>query len=322
MQVSRTLSRNRVSLIGSLAAILVLTGASFADAASSSSSSSRSSSASRSGSASSLGRAGPAGRAAVMRHAKTANQRSMAARGLGKGAKNAGSTVQMIGAGNAAPGGMGGAMMAGPGGQPSGGGAAIRMRSIRPELPSTMLFSPGSQRRTTRPGVEPGSLIQSPLPDPDTCTSSSSPACDETQRNQGARAESSLSAGSAESSTLPITTAPGLPPVNEQTQNPLSSLTNSQSPLVNASGSGGSSRPDGGGAAGATLADCMKIWEPATHMTTSEWRAACIRTQDGNRLLSPNVAPSMLAETPRGEPRTKTSARRIREASANGRRQR
>ena len=35
------------------------------------------------------------------------------------------------------------------------------------------------------------------------------------------------------------------------------------------------SRPGGGGK---SLADCMKFWEPATHMTKVQWRAACLRT--------------------------------------------
>ena len=35
------------------------------------------------------------------------------------------------------------------------------------------------------------------------------------------------------------------------------------------------SQPGGGGK---TLADCMGFWEPATHMTKTEWRAACLRT--------------------------------------------
>jgi hypothetical protein len=29
-----------------------------------------------------------------------------------------------------------------------------------------------------------------------------------------------------------------------------------------------------------TYAECMKIWEPATHMTKPEWSATCRRVQD------------------------------------------
>ncbi len=44
--------------------------------------------------------------------------------------------------------------------------------------------------------------------------------------------------------------------------------------------SGGSSRlgDNRQGAAGATIEDCMKVWEPATHMTKDEWRRTCART--------------------------------------------
>lgn len=318
MRVSRISFRIRVSTIGSFAAILVLTGAGFADAASSSSSSSRSSSASRSGSMSSLGRGG-GGRAAAMRHANRLGQPGRTpARESTRGVKTPGPAVRMTGPGNAMAGAMGSNMIGGPGGQFAGGGAAIRMRPIRPTLPSTMLFSPGSEHQPTRPDVDPTRLIQTPVPDPDTCTSGSSPACDEAQRNSGAPVQSSLSAGSAASATPGIAEAPGLPPVNGQTQNPLSSIFNSQSPLVSTSGGGGS-RPADGGAAGATLADCMKIWEPATHMTTSEWQAACIRTQDGNRFLYPRNGrpPSALAANPNSEPAAKPRVKQMRQASSN-----
>jgi hypothetical protein len=33
------------------------------------------------------------------------------------------------------------------------------------------------------------------------------------------------------------------------------------------------------GGGGATLKDCMSFWDRATHMTKSEWRAACLRSQ-------------------------------------------
>lgn len=324
MHVFRTSFRSHVSTIGSLAATLMLAGAGIADAASSSSSSSRSSSVSRSGPASSLGRAGVAGRAAAMRHANPAGQRGrVMARDTARGVRNAGPAARMTGPGNAMPGGMGSGMIGGPGGQFAGGGAAIRMRPARPTLPSTMLFSPGSARQPTRPDADPARLIQTPVPDPDTCTTRSSPACDESQRNSGAPVQSSLSAGSAEAATPGIENAPGLPPANGEAQNPLSSIFNPQSPLVSTSGGGGS-RASEGGAAGATLADCMKVWEPATHMTTSEWRAACIRTQDGNRMLSPRNGspPSLLAANPKSEPAAKPRARPIRQASSNAQRQR
>jgi hypothetical protein len=44
------------------------------------------------------------------------------------------------------------------------------------------------------------------------------------------------------------------------------------------SGSPSQSAPSAPGGGGKTLADCMGFWEPATHMTKTEWRAACKRT--------------------------------------------
>jgi hypothetical protein len=38
------------------------------------------------------------------------------------------------------------------------------------------------------------------------------------------------------------------------------------------------SAPSAPGGGGKTLADCMGFWEPATHMSKAEWRAACKRT--------------------------------------------
>jgi hypothetical protein len=37
--------------------------------------------------------------------------------------------------------------------------------------------------------------------------------------------------------------------------------------------------PSAPGGGGSTLADCMKFWDRETHMTKSEWRAACERSQ-------------------------------------------
>jgi hypothetical protein len=53
-----------------------------------------------------------------------------------------------------------------------------------------------------------------------------------------------------------------------------------QSPMLDtALSGGGTARPDstpGGG--GSTLADCMTMWDNATHMSKVEWQAACRRT--------------------------------------------
>jgi hypothetical protein len=45
--------------------------------------------------------------------------------------------------------------------------------------------------------------------------------------------------------------------------------------------SGGTAAPDHSGGGGASLAACMGFWEPATHMTKTEWRTTCIRTLNG-----------------------------------------
>jgi hypothetical protein len=36
--------------------------------------------------------------------------------------------------------------------------------------------------------------------------------------------------------------------------------------------------PSIAGGGGGSLADCMGFWEPATHMTKTEWKAACVRS--------------------------------------------
>jgi hypothetical protein len=41
------------------------------------------------------------------------------------------------------------------------------------------------------------------------------------------------------------------------------------------------------GGGGATLADCMALWDPSTHMTRPEWRATCVRTLNGLELGPP-----------------------------------
>ena len=51
------------------------------------------------------------------------------------------------------------------------------------------------------------------------------------------------------------------------------------------SGSASQSTPSRPGGGGETLADCMSFWEPATHMTKAEWKAACRRTLD--RIANP-----------------------------------
>ena len=69
-------------------------------------------------------------------------------------------------------------------------------------------------------------------------------------------------------------------PLSPQTQAPVTSGGGSakqgQGPLALSPGSENASSAPGGGGKG--LADCMGFWEPATHMTKQEWKAACQRT--------------------------------------------
>lgn len=60
----------------------------------------------------------------------------------------------------------------------------------------------------------------------------------------------------------------GEPPANSMALSPGGTLTSSPTEAE-------PSRPGGGGK---SLADCMRFWEPATHMTKVQWRAACLRT--------------------------------------------
>ena len=61
-------------------------------------------------------------------------------------------------------------------------------------------------------------------------------------------------------------------------------------PPAAAATGGGTSRQGGGstpGGGGSTLADCMSFWEPATHMSKSEWRSTCQRSKAGYEDLTP-----------------------------------
>ena len=51
-----------------------------------------------------------------------------------------------------------------------------------------------------------------------------------------------------------------------------------QGSLALSPGSRSQDAPSAAGGGGRTLNDCMAFWEPATHMTKQEWRAACKRT--------------------------------------------
>jgi hypothetical protein len=50
------------------------------------------------------------------------------------------------------------------------------------------------------------------------------------------------------------------------------------SPGVSSSASTSESAPSTPGGGGESLADCMGFWDRGTHMTKTEWKAACVRT--------------------------------------------
>src|SRR6476660_1730114 len=50
------------------------------------------------------------------------------------------------------------------------------------------------------------------------------------------------------------------------------------SPGVSSSASPSESAPSAPGGGGKSLADCMGFWDRETHMTKTEWKAACVRT--------------------------------------------
>src|SRR5262245_38739908 len=70
--------------------------------------------------------------------------------------------------------------------------------------------------------------------------------------------------------------APLSPPQSPST--PSSGGLPRQSTLALTPGSRSEAAPSAAGGGGRTLNDCMEFWEPTTHMTKQEWRAACKRT--------------------------------------------
>jgi len=60
------------------------------------------------------------------------------------------------------------------------------------------------------------------------------------------------------------------------------------SPGASSSASPSESAPSAPGGGGKSLADCMGFWDRETHMTKTEWKAACVRTmQDYPTVLRP-----------------------------------
>ena len=91
------------------------------------------------------------------------------------------------------------------------------------------------------------------------------------------------------SSLLPPTQqVPQVAPPSQQLPTQFSTGGTTQSNLAlspGASGTSSSAAPSAPGGGGKTLRDCMGFWEAATHMSKSEWKAACLRTMD--RIANP-----------------------------------
>ena len=141
------------------------------------------------------------------------------------------------------------------------GGALVRPASDPPAATVT------PQAVTTRGRLTPAALSAinstSALPPPPQTTPQQTPA-------------SAIAA--------PQTPVPAIAPLSQQiTPQTLTAggaaRTDSASP---SSSSPTEAAPSIAGGGGKSLADCLGFWEPATHMSKSEWRAACQRSQ--NRL--------------------------------------
>ena len=94
----------------------------------------------------------------------------------------------------------------------------------------------------------------------------------------------------------PMTTVSPLAPLSPQiTTTPLSggisTRVQSASPSSTSPSEAARSAPGGGGN---TLADCLSFWDPATHMTKSEWRTACQRSltrRENLKIENTGIAP-------------------------------
>ncbi|MGE0023551.1 MAG: hypothetical protein AB7S70_07970 [Hyphomicrobium sp.] len=98
------------------------------------------------------------------------------------------------------------------------------------------------------------------------------------QVNCLAKAKSTLGASGGD--TTPVWSAPiptTLPPA--PTSDPITEPAQDTSlPPEQSGGASGVVITAGGGP---TLTDCMVLWEPAVHMSKSDWKAVCIRTMNG-----------------------------------------
>lgn len=66
------------------------------------------------------------------------------------------------------------------------------------------------------------------------------------------------------------------------------------------------------GGGGSTLADCMSIWEPATHMSKSEWRATCVNPMNSIDLPPPAQITRAAPAKPKSTAETNTADDKLR----------
>lgn len=76
----------------------------------------------------------------------------------------------------------------------------------------------------------------------------------------------------------PAPQAPAIAPLSPQLETQFATGGTTNSNLALSPGSPSESAPSTPGGGGKTLQACMNFWEPATHMSKTEWRDACKRT--------------------------------------------
>jgi hypothetical protein len=138
------------------------------------------------------------------------------------------------------------------------------------------------------PGTPAKSQSSTSAPNPNTCNPETSSACAEELME--------LQSDSTPAVTPPLWKQPADPPAPAaNTSPPAEPPTVQLSPEIPDTevSSGGAlvpREPIPGG--GPSLADCMDIWEPATHMSKAEWHTTCVRTLNGIDILPTQVAGS------------------------------
>jgi len=154
---------------------------------------------------------------------------------------------------------------------PGGGGAhslgAVRVSpTLRPGAMS--LAMPPTQ--APRSSVAPGAPASGPL---------SSSLGGATLSVAPPQPPPSASASPASPSQIaqPAPQAPAIAPLSPQLPTQFATGGTTNSNLALSPGSPSESVPSAPGGGGKTLRACMDFWEPATHMSKTEWRAACKR---------------------------------------------